>query len=127
MSDTRPTAAMRRSFLAGVCCLAVATGCAARSGAAVARGGPQCEFIIHNQTNAPIEVRVASTSMSSVAIGMLGGGELMHHAVPCAQRHVLVLGVEIPWQVGARPRFGVLYREAELVEGARVRVPLHFP
>jgi hypothetical protein len=107
--------------------LVAAAGCAARSRPVAARGGPQCQFVVHNQTNAPIEVRLATTSMSSVAIGMLGGGELMHHAVPCAQGHVLVLGVEIPWVVGARPRFGVIYREAELVEGARVRVPLHFP
>lgn len=118
---------MSRGVLAAALCLATVSGCAARSGAATARGGPQCEFVILNQTTVPVEVRLASTSMSSVPIGTLGGGELMHHAVPCAQGQVLVLGIEIPWQVGGLRRFGVVYGEADLVEGARVRVPLRFP
>lgn len=111
----------------GVLSLPAATGCAARSAAEASRREPQCEIVILNETTVPVEVRLARTSMSTVSIGTLGGGERMHHAVPCAQRHVLVLGVEIAWQVGAPRQFGVVYGEAELVEGARVRVELTFP
>lgn len=105
----------------------VLAGCAVRSPAPAALSGPQCEFVIQNLTSAPIEVRLARTSMSSIAIGTLNNGEVMTHAVPCAQRYVLVFGVEIPWQVGAPRRFGVVYAEAELVEGERVRTPLRWP
>lgn len=126
MSDGAAAVAFRRFVLVALLGLPAA-GCAARSAGDAAARGPYCEFVIHNQTTSPVEVRLARSSMSTVPIGTLGGGELMHHRVPCAQRHVLVLGVEIPWQVGAPRRFGVVYGEAELVEGARVRVELQFP
>lgn len=102
-------------------------GCAAAAHQAADPRGSRCEFVVHNQTPASIDVRLAVSTFSTVSIGALNAGEVMTHAVPCAQGQVLVLGVEIPWQVGAPRRFGAVYAEAVLVEGERVRVPLQFP
>jgi hypothetical protein len=58
---------------------------------------------------------------------MLNPGELLTHDAPCSHARVWVLGVEIPWQVGAWPWFGVIYGAAELVEGERAHIALHWP
>ncbi|HXV85226.1 MAG TPA: hypothetical protein VD793_00930 [Gemmatimonadales bacterium] len=80
-----------------------------------------------NQTPLALEVRLQVRELSTVSIGALNPGELLTHSLPCEPERVWIAGVEIPWQVGARPRFGVLYAFADLVEGERAQVALHWP
>jgi hypothetical protein len=74
-----------------------------------------------------LEIRLRLRSLSTAKIGALNPGELLTHSVPCAEQRVWVAGIEIPWQVGARPRFGAVYGEANLVEGERAQIALHWP
>ena len=86
-----------------------------------------CQFVVYNQTPLALEIRLQVRAFATTPIGALNPGELLTHAVSCAQQRVWIAGIEIPWQVGAPLRFGVLYGSAELVEGDRVQIALHWP
>lgn len=86
-----------------------------------------CEFVVHNRTPLALEIRMRVRELSTAPIGALNPGELLTHAAPCAQGRIWIAGIEIPWQVGAPLRFGVIYSSADLVEGDRVQVALHWP
>lgn len=88
---------------------------------------PSCEFIVHNRTPLALEIRLQVRALSTAPIGVLNPGELLTHSVPCAQRRVWVAGIELPWQVGARARFGVVHGAADLVERERIQIALHWP
>jgi len=86
-----------------------------------------CEFIVYDRTPRALEIRLRRNDLSSTPIGTINPGEALTHSAPCSHQRVWVVGVEIPWQVGAALRFGVVYGEAELVEGESVQIPLYWP
>lgn len=86
-----------------------------------------CEFVVTNRTPLALEIRIQVHATSTTPIGALNPGELLTHSVPCAQKQIWIAGIEIPWQIGARPRFGVLLGSADLVEGERGQVTLGWP
>lgn len=86
-----------------------------------------CEFVVRNQTPHALEIRMRVGGSSTIAMGALNPGELLTHSAACAERGVWIGGVAIPSQVGAPVSFGVVQRWAELVEGDRVEIALHWP
>lgn len=87
----------------------------------------ECRVVVQNRTPLAVEVRLRVRALSTAPIGALNPGELLTHSVPCAEQRVLVVGIEIPWQVGAGRRFGAVYGEAELIEGERAQIVLYWP
>ena len=86
-----------------------------------------CDFIVHNQTSQALEIRMQVRAFSTSTIGALNPGEVLTWNVACTERDVLVIGVEIPSQVGAPLQFGIVEGWADLVEGDRVHIDLHWP
>lgn len=105
----------------------VAASCAGMRHSTRSTGSEACNVAVHNRTPQPLEIRLRVRAQATAPLGSLNPGELMTHSVPCAERRVWVAGIELPRQAGARPRFGVVYGEAELVRGERVQVALHWP
>lgn len=85
---------------------------------------PTCEFVVFNRTAAALEIRMFFSQMSTVPLGALNPGELLHHSVPCSAGTVVIRGVGIA-QVGVHT--GHVQAGARLVQGARVQVALHAP
>jgi len=86
-----------------------------------------CEFVVTNGTPLALEIRIQVHASSTMPIGALNPGELLTHSVPCVQKQIWIAGFEIPWQVGAPLRFGILQSMADLVEGERVQITLVWP
>jgi hypothetical protein len=113
----------------GVRFLAVllASGCAAAPHRASDAPAARCEFAVYNRTPHALEVRVEARPGSTTPIGALNPSELLTHAVPCGWRHVWVVGVPIPMQIGGPVSFRFVQAEAALIEGERVEIDLHWP
>ena len=92
-------------------------------------GAPQrsCAIVVYNQTPHALEIRVSVRRLSMMPIGALNPGELLNYSLPCARGVVWISGIPIPSQVGARVSFRLVEGGAELVEGERVEIALHWP
>jgi hypothetical protein len=86
-----------------------------------------CAFTVANQTPYAMAVRMAVSRYSTMEIGALNPGELLHHQAACAQRTVFIQASAIPSQVGAPTPHGYLRRWADLSEGENVMIALSWP
>jgi hypothetical protein len=119
-----------RAALASVALLSLAS--CARLRRDTLKDPSDCEFVVRNQTAWGMHVRLVkqepgSLLTSSSEIGMINGGELLTHRVPCSQEFVWVRGVPIPSQVGWPLPFPFADAIADLIPGQRVSVALHWP
>jgi hypothetical protein len=139
MSLLPPLSASQRAALAVA---NVATVAILASASCTALRGPEprageCRFAVFNRTSAALDVRVVSgteatrfldggpwDATASASIGGLNPGEVLTHAVACAEERVLVRGVPI---VATGLVAGAVYAMAELVEGRRVSMALSWP
>jgi hypothetical protein len=117
----------RRGVIPAIAVAVVVASCATGRYREPQRLRKDCEFIVYNRTPLALDIRLRVRALSTATIGALNPGELLTHAVPCAERRVWIEGREIPWQVGAWLRFGALHGSADLVEGERVSIALHWP
>ena len=92
-------------------------------------GAPQrsCAIVVYNQTPHALEIRMSVRQLTTIPIGALNPGELLNYSLPCARGGVWISGIPIPSQVGARVSFRLVEGGAELVEGERVEIALHWP
>lgn len=104
--------------------LLLLSACATSNTAEVPAG--ECGFLVRNQTNYALEIRLVRGRQSSSPIGALNPGETLTYHVPCVARFVWVRGVAIPWQVGA-PTFWPVDGAAELLPHERVAISLWRP
>jgi len=83
--------------------------------------------VVYNQTPHALEIRMSVRRLTTMPIGTLNPGELLNYSLPCARAGVWISGIPIPSQVGARVSFRSVEGGAELVEGERVAIALHWP
>jgi hypothetical protein len=87
---------------------------------------PPCEFVVYNRTQHPLEIHLLR-ARSTTPVGALNPGELLTHSVSCAENRVWIRGITIPAQVGAPVDFGFVHGWADLVQGEKASVALHWP
>ena len=106
---------------------AVLTSCATGHHSEAALPQRSCAIVVYNQTPHALEVRVRVRRLTTMPIGALNPGELLNYSLPCARGSVWISGIPIPSQVGAPVSFRVVEGGAQLVEGERVEIVLHWP
>ena len=110
---------------------AIVTGCIALAACATGKSRTidetACAIVVSNQTPHSLEIRVGDHRIGSTPIGSINPGELLNYAVPCSRGGIWVSGIPIPSQVGAPVSFRMVQSWAELVQGERVEVALHWP
>jgi hypothetical protein len=108
-------------------CAVLACACAAAPQHQSARDTVQCEFQVYNRTPHALEIRMGVRAFSTAPIGALNPSEMLSRVVPCASRHVWIVGIPIPAQVGAPVAFRLVQGEGDLIAGERVEIDLHWP
>jgi len=86
-----------------------------------------CTVVVFNRTPHILEVRVGIRPATTLAVGTLNPGELLHHEAPCAQGALWVGGIPVPDQAGAPVWFRAVEGWTGLEEGVRSEVALHWP
>ena len=106
---------------------AVLSSCAIEPRSEAVLPQPSCAIVVYNRTQYALEIRMRVRRLTTMPIGALNPGELLNYSLPCARAGVWVSGIPIPSQVGARASFRLVEGRAELVEGERVEIALHWP
>ena len=106
---------------------AVLSSCAMGHHSEAALPQRTCAIVVYNQTPHALEVRMSVRRHTTMPIGALNPGELLNYSLPCARGGVWISGIPIPSQVGAPVSFRLVEGGAELVEGERVEIALHWP